>query len=250
MKQGKLSQSRLAVIAVPAHNEAACIAECLASLALQRDETGAPIGQGRFEILIYANNCSDATAAIARQSALSIPHPVEVFEEDMPATQRNAGWARKRAMDLAAVRLAEAAPIRGLILTTDADSRVAPTWLAATLREFDEGVDCVAGYNRRHSWRVSCAGSAIPDPRPVGRRVSSLCRRDLRSVRSQAVRSLAEPPRLVRGKPRRHACGVLGNRRPSSTSCRRGFGAHRHARSCRLKGPALNECLRNHLLPF
>ncbi len=64
----------------------------------------------------------------------------------MPAGQLNAGWARKRAMDLAAVRLAEAAPIYGSILTTDADSRVAPTWLAATLREFDNGADCVAGY--------------------------------------------------------------------------------------------------------
>ena len=146
MKHGKLSQSRLSVVAVPAHNEAACIADCLAALAVQRDETGAPVGQGCFEILIYANNCSDGTAAIARQSALSIPHPVKVVEEDMPAGQRNAGWARKRAMDLAAVRLAEAAPIRGLILTTDADSRVASTWLAATLREFHKGVDCVAGY--------------------------------------------------------------------------------------------------------
>ena len=64
----------------------------------------------------------------------------------MPDGQLNAGWARKRAMDLAAIRLAEAAPINGLILTTDADSRVAPTWFAATLREFEKGVDCVAGY--------------------------------------------------------------------------------------------------------
>jgi hypothetical protein len=39
----------------------------------------------------------------------------------------NAGWARKRAMDLAAARLAEVAPLNGLILTTDADSRVGPT---------------------------------------------------------------------------------------------------------------------------
>jgi hypothetical protein len=44
------------------------------------------------------------------------------------------------------MRLAEVAPIHGLILTTDADSRVAPTWLAATLQEFEKGVDCVAGY--------------------------------------------------------------------------------------------------------
>jgi hypothetical protein len=75
-----------------------------------------------------------------------MPHPVHVVEETMPTGHLNAGWARKRAMDLAAIRLAEMAPIHGLILTTDADSRVAPTWLAATLREFSKGVDCVAGY--------------------------------------------------------------------------------------------------------
>jgi Glycosyltransferase like family 2 len=146
MKPGKLSPSKLSVVAIPAHNEASYIAGCLAALALQRDEAGAPIPQGCLEVLIFANNCSDETISIARQASLSIPHPVWVVEQHMPAGQRNAGWARKRAMDLAAIRLAQVAPIHGLILTTDADSRVAPTWLAATLREFEKGVDCVAGY--------------------------------------------------------------------------------------------------------
>jgi hypothetical protein len=142
----KLPQSRLSVVTIPAHNEATYIAECLAALALQRDRAGAPVAQGSLEILVFANNCTDQTASVARQASHSIPHPVTVVEENMPARQLNAGWARKRAMDLAAVRLAEVAPINGLILTTDADSRVAPTWLAATLHEFAKGVDCVAGY--------------------------------------------------------------------------------------------------------
>jgi GT2 family glycosyltransferase len=146
MKLGHLPQSRLSVVAIPAHNEASYIEGCLAALALQRDEVGAPIERGSFEVLILANNCSDETAAVARQAARSIPHPVNVVEEDMIGARMNAGWARKRAMDLAAVRLADAAPIHGLILTTDADSRVAPTWFAATLRELAKGVDCVAGY--------------------------------------------------------------------------------------------------------
>ncbi|MGJ5177492.1 glycosyltransferase [Bradyrhizobium oligotrophicum] len=146
MKLGILSQSRLAVVAIPAQNEASDIAGCLAALAMQRDEAGAPIARGSLEILVFANSCTDDTAAVARQAARSIPHPVVVAEEDMPAARRNAGWARKRAMDLAAIRLAEVAPLHGLILTTDADSRVSPTWFAATLRAFDKGVDCVAGY--------------------------------------------------------------------------------------------------------
>jgi hypothetical protein len=146
MKIGKLPQSRLSVVAIPAHNEAPYIAECLAALALQRDEIGAPIPRGSMEVLVFVNSCTDETATMARQAAWSILHPVHVVEEKMPTGQLNAGWARKRAMDLAAIRLAEVAPIHGLILTTDADSRVSPTWLAATLREFAKGVDCVAGY--------------------------------------------------------------------------------------------------------
>jgi glycosyltransferase involved in cell wall biosynthesis len=146
MKLGKLPQSRLLVVAVPAHNEASCIADCLAALALQRDEAGAPITRGSLEILVFANSCSDETVSLARTASQSSPHPVTVIEEEMPPGQLNAGWARKRAMDLAAIRLAEAAPIHGIILTTDADSRVAPTWLAATMREFENGADCVAGY--------------------------------------------------------------------------------------------------------
>ena len=146
MKIGTLPQSRLAVVAIPAHNEAPYIAACLAALAFQRDDMGAPISRGSLEILIFANNCTDETATIARQAARSIPHPVTVVEETLPTGHLNAGWARKRAMDLSAIRLAEVAPVHGLILTTDADSRVSPTWLAATLREFAKGADCVAGY--------------------------------------------------------------------------------------------------------
>jgi hypothetical protein len=146
MKLGKLSQAQLSVVAIPAHNEAYYIAGCLAGLALQRDETGAPIQRGRFEVLIFANNCSDETVSIAQQASQAMPHPVSIVEGHMAPERLNAGSARKHAMDLAAIRLAEVAPINGLILTTDADSRVAPTWFAATLRELEKDVDCVAGY--------------------------------------------------------------------------------------------------------
>lgn len=134
-----------AIVAIPAYNEAAQIERCLAALAMQRDEAGAPVPDGAFEILIFANNCSDATADVARAFAALVPHPVTVVEEQMQPGTQSAGWARKRAMDLAAASLRERGG-NGLILTTDADSCVAPTWFAATMREFGHGVDCVAGY--------------------------------------------------------------------------------------------------------
>ena len=130
-------------------------------------------------------------------------------------------------MDLAAIRLAEVAPINGLILTTDADSRVAPTWFAATLREFEKGVDCVAGYIDAIPAEYLALGGDFLDPRSPGRYLSSLSRRNQRAVRSEAARPLAEPPRIVRRKPSNHACGIFGNRRPAAAACRRRFGADR-----------------------
>jgi glycosyltransferase involved in cell wall biosynthesis len=111
-----------AIVAIPACNEAADIERCLAALAMQRDETGAPVPAGAFEILIFANNCTDATADVAHAFAALVPHPVTVVAEQLPPDQRSAGGARKRAMDLAASKLNERGDA-GLILTTDADSK-------------------------------------------------------------------------------------------------------------------------------
>ena len=135
-----------AIVAIPAHNEAAHIESCLAALAMQRDATGAPVPDHAFQILIFANNCSDATAETARAYAALMPQPVSVVEETMDIQNLNAGWARKRAMDLAAIRLTDAMSAEGVILTTDADSCVAPTWFSANMKELAAGADCVAGY--------------------------------------------------------------------------------------------------------
>jgi hypothetical protein len=133
-----------AIVAIPACNEANDIERCLAALAMQRDEAGAPVPDGAFEILVLANNCTDGTAKVAQAFAALVPQRVTVVAEQLPPAQRSAGGARKRAMDLAATKLRERGA--GLIFTTDADSCVAPTWFAATMREFGTGVDCVAGY--------------------------------------------------------------------------------------------------------
>ena len=136
----------LAIVVVPAKNEAERIFACLAALANQRDSFGAPLPAGMFEILVYANNCSDATVKVARACAAISPQPIKVVCEDLPPERSNAGMARKRAMDCAADRLRESASRESFILTTDADSCVSPDWFAATLAAFAQGADCVAGY--------------------------------------------------------------------------------------------------------
>ncbi len=142
--------ARYAVVAIPAKDEAGRIGACLAALATQRDRFGAPVEAGTFEVLVYANTCADDTADVVRAVAAASPHPVAVVSEVLPPEHRTAGWARKRAMDLAATRLGEAGRHDGVILTTDADSCVGPTWISATLDGFAAGADCVAGYIDAH----------------------------------------------------------------------------------------------------
>lgn len=134
----------LAVVAIPARNEAERIGRCLAALATQRDRFGAPIASGAFGVLLLVNNSTDGTAYAAHSMAGRLPCPLGVLEV---ALTRNAtaGGARRRAMEEAATGL-RAERGRGILLTTDADSLVSPTWFVDNIRYLEGGADCVAGY--------------------------------------------------------------------------------------------------------
>ena len=134
------------VVAIPACNEEHRIAECLSALAVQRHPGGAPLRRGTFEVVVFANNCSDRTAEVVRDLEDSLPFPLHLSESRLPPGLAHAGGARKAAMDLAAEHLAPFGPDFGLILTTDADSRVGATWIAAHLAGFRDGIDALAGY--------------------------------------------------------------------------------------------------------
>jgi hypothetical protein len=90
---------------------------------------------------VFANNCSDDSARIARRFAATSPVPVLVREAALRDRDANAGGARRLAMEMAA-RLAGDS---GIVLTTDADGRVGPTWLAENLAAINAGADAVAG---------------------------------------------------------------------------------------------------------
>ncbi|OYU92026.1 MAG: glycosyl transferase family A [Bradyrhizobiaceae bacterium PARB1] len=143
--QAMAAVSAFASIAIPACNEAERIGACLAALAVQRDLHGSPLSADAFEILVFANNCTDDTVAVAERIARLLPQRVVVAEECLPREMSNAGWARKRAMDLAIDRLKKFGNGR-VVMTTDADSCVSPTWVCSNLCELAKGVDCVAGY--------------------------------------------------------------------------------------------------------
>ncbi|MCJ2013697.1 glycosyltransferase [Methylobacterium sp. J-076] len=123
-----------AVVAVPVRNEAERIAACLRAIDGQEG-----IPAGALGVVLFLNNCTDGTAAIIAGLLPSLTVPVRVLTEDFAGA--HAGWARRRAMDAAAAWLGEG----GAILSTDADSRVPPNWVARTLAALAAGADAVAG---------------------------------------------------------------------------------------------------------
>lgn len=121
------------VVAIPARNEAECLPLCLEALAGQRD---AP----PFGVVVFANNCDDSTVPDARAMAGRLPYPLLVVDISLPEPQRTAGHARRGAMDLAAEHAGD-----GILLSTDADARPRPDWLANVTRHVGAGADAVAG---------------------------------------------------------------------------------------------------------
>ena len=135
-----------ASVIVPVKDEAGGLAQTLAALAAQTDEEGAALDPGGYEVLVLANNCADETAEVARRFGQRHRRlAVQVAEVTLPPGRANIGTARRLVMDEACRRLMQCGQPRGLILSTDGDSRVAPDWVAQTLAEVARGADAVGG---------------------------------------------------------------------------------------------------------
>ncbi len=133
-------------VIIPVRDEAESLTATLQALACQVDLTGQPLGRSRYEIILLANNCCDDSAAIATAFAHQYPSlALYTVEKTLPPTEAHVGRARKLLMDEAYRRLAILNRRRGVIASTDGDTRVTPTWIAATLAEIDRGADAVGG---------------------------------------------------------------------------------------------------------
>ncbi len=141
----QIERQRRAVVAIPAKDEAEKLPACLLALARQIDDQGLALGPGVFDVVVFANNCDDDSAEVARQAAIGAPFGLRVVESRLPKAQSHAGGARRKAMDLAEAWLQELGAFDGVILTTDADSQVSPNWISANLDAFAQGVDAVLG---------------------------------------------------------------------------------------------------------
>lgn len=127
-----------AITAIPVRDEAERIGACLEALGAQ-----AGIAPGSSAVVLLVNNSSDGTIEVVRELAPRLAVPLRMVERNSP--DANAGWARRGAMDAAADWLEEVGSTDGVILTTDADSRVPPNWIALNLAAIAAGADGVAG---------------------------------------------------------------------------------------------------------
>lgn len=165
-----------AVIAIPARDEAALLPGCLDALARQRGTSLA-----RTAVLVFANNCKDATAAEASALRRSLPYALHVVAATLPTGLAHAGGARSAAMAAADELLS---PGDGILLATDADARPEPGWLAANRAALAAGADAVAG-------------AILPDAAEAALLPPALRRREIAEARYAAlldeIAALADP---------------------------------------------------------
>jgi hypothetical protein len=120
--------------AIPARDEADELEPCLTALAAQRHAA-------LRGVVICLSNCTDDSATVVSRIAGTLPFRVDTIDVALPPNRACAGMARRLAMDRAAVL---AGP-DGILLTTDADARVPPSWVSANLSAIASGADAVAG---------------------------------------------------------------------------------------------------------
>ncbi|MBE9112235.1 glycosyltransferase [Nodosilinea sp. LEGE 07298] len=127
-------------------DEAATLDETLAALADQVDFKGCLIPPSHYEVIVFTNNCTDESAAIVRQFARQHPeHQIHLIEQTLPPEEAYIGRVRQILMDEAYRRRCWVGQPRGIIASTDGDSRVDSQWIAAMLYEFERGADAVGG---------------------------------------------------------------------------------------------------------
>jgi hypothetical protein len=144
---GTASPACRASVIIPARNEEDSLAATLDALAAQVDLTGAALPPDSFEVILLLNNCTDRSAQAARFWLQQ--HPgfcLQIAERILAPDVAHVGFARRCLMDTAWHRLHS---IPGTaILSTDADTRVAPDWVAQNLAALALGADAVGGVIR------------------------------------------------------------------------------------------------------
>jgi glucosyl-3-phosphoglycerate synthase len=124
------------VVVVPAHDEEERIGRCLAALAAQSE-----VAPGEFEVIVVLDDCADGTEAAVAEARRAAPFALHAI----PGPGQGAGPARATGMDVGCARLESLGRERGLLASTDADSVVAPDWIARQLDAVAAGAEAIGG---------------------------------------------------------------------------------------------------------
>jgi glycosyltransferase involved in cell wall biosynthesis len=133
-------------VVIPARNEEESIPSLINSLASQCGIDGEKLDHNSFEVILLLNNCTDRSAEVARAMQEQYSElNLHISEVSYSREEAHVGRARQALFDAAFGRFHFLNQPRGLILTTDADSRPAPDWIAQTRAEIARGLDGVGG---------------------------------------------------------------------------------------------------------
>jgi glycosyltransferase involved in cell wall biosynthesis len=145
---GGVREPDAVLVVIPARDEQERVASCVRSVrtALDVVRAGAP----RQCVVLVADGCTDATATMARMGwAVAGGHDGELVVVATAAV--GVGSARRLGVLVGLAELGR--PLeRTWVATTDADSRVPASWLAAQLDWAGRGYDGVAGTVRVGDW--------------------------------------------------------------------------------------------------
>jgi hypothetical protein len=135
-----------ACVVVPARNEEEILARALDALRLQYDHKSNRLSPDRYEVILLLNNCTDASEAVALHYQQMHPtFHLYIATCTLPSDEAHVGKARRLLMDTAYHRLQRTRTHYPAILSTDADTIVAPDWIARNLAAIEEGADVVGG---------------------------------------------------------------------------------------------------------
>jgi glucosyl-3-phosphoglycerate synthase len=126
-----------ASVVVPARDEERRVGACLDALAAQVE-----IDPAEYELIVVLDACADGTERAVEEARGRWP---DLALWTIAGPGRGAGPARATGMDVACARLESVGRSSGLLASTDADSTVAPDWLARQLEALAAGAEAIGG---------------------------------------------------------------------------------------------------------
>lgn len=143
---GPATANLKACVIVPSKNEEELLPSALQALAEQKTLHGMSLSHELYEVLLLINNSTDRSIQVAKSFQQLYPNfQLHIIERTFDNANAHIGYVRRLLMDEACARLEPVGLLNAAILSTDADTRVAPNWICRNLEELGRGVDMVGG---------------------------------------------------------------------------------------------------------